>query len=123
MPSILRPGRPTGAYIAYDELTGETGIDLWTVAREGDPQAEPFLKTRSNESGTMFSPNNQKLIVRHQSTAEFRSFLEVLTIRSIFRESIDSSNNVPACSSKSFHEIPMDVIVGVEREATSHALT
>ena len=63
----------------------------------------------------------QRLVVRHESAAEFGSSLEVLRIRSIFREGIDASNHVPAFSQKSFHESSADVVVRVEREANSHA--
>ena len=63
----------------------------------------------------------QRLVVRHESTAERGRFLEVLRIQSIFREGIDASNHVPAGSSESFDEISEDVVVRVEREATSHA--
>ena len=43
------------------------------------------------------------LVVCHESAAELRSFLEVLRIRSLLRESVDASNNVPAGLSGSFH--------------------
>lgn len=46
----------------------------------------------------------ERLVVRHQNAAELRGLLEVLRIQSIFRKSIDTSNNVPACSPKSFYE-------------------
>jgi hypothetical protein len=44
----------------------------------------------------------------------------VLGIGRVFREGIDAAHNVPAGAPESFHTISVDIVVGVEREATRH---
>ena len=86
-------------------------VNLW-------PGDHPLERTAFDKP--LMSDVNEWLVIRHKSAAELRSSLEVLRIRSIFRERIDASNKVPACLSKSFHKISVDVVVRVEKEATSH---
>src|SRR3990172_5397238 len=63
---------------------------------------------------------HEGLIVRHENAAELGGSFEGLGIHSVFREGIDTSNNVPAGAPESFYKISVEVVVGVEGEA-SHA--
>ncbi len=80
---------------------------------------------QSYESETLLYPSicvvHERLIVRYQDATELDRFLEVIGIDSIFRKGIDPSNNVPPGPPESFHKLPANVVVGVERETTSHA--
>ncbi len=102
----------TWPQVHYDRMTDGDILEKFEALAEQD---EPF---HPDYPIVHLTPDS---VVRHESAAELRSFLEVLGIRSIFRQGIDASSHVPACSRKSSHESSADVVVRVEREATSHA--
>jgi serine/threonine-protein kinase len=52
---------PDGKVLAFSEDDPMTGWDIWTLKIQDNQKAQPFLRTRFNEGGGMFSPDGRWL--------------------------------------------------------------
>ena len=52
---------PDGQWLAFIEVSPETGTDIWVLSMEGDRSARPFAQSASNETTPQFSPDGRFL--------------------------------------------------------------
>jgi hypothetical protein len=50
---------PDGKTVAYVELSGDSGYDIWTLDVEADRHPRPLVRTRFNEEYAEFSPDGK----------------------------------------------------------------
>jgi len=66
---------PDGAFLAFHEDAGETGVDVWMLSLSGERRPAPFLKGRANEMWPAFSPNGRYVAYQSDETGEFEIYL------------------------------------------------
>ena len=72
--SVAGSWSPDGQRIAFQELTPETGNDIWTVGL-ADRVAKPFLKTPANEAAPQFSPDGHWMAYVSDETGRWEVYV------------------------------------------------
>ncbi len=52
---------PDGQFLAFAELSSDTGFDIWFMSLEGEREPQPFLQTEFSEQTPKFSPDGHWL--------------------------------------------------------------
>jgi Tol biopolymer transport system component len=66
---------PDGQLLAFIELNPTTGFDIW-VLRLSDRKAQPFLRTRFNETAPRFSPDGRWLAYISDESGRFEVYVQ-----------------------------------------------
>ena len=66
---------PDGQLLAFIELNSTTGFDIW-VLRLNDRKAQPFLRTRFNETAPRFSPDGRLLAHISDESGRFEIYVQ-----------------------------------------------
>ena len=66
---------PDGQLLAFIELNSTTGFDIW-VLRLSDRKAQPFLRTRFNETAPRFSPDGRLLAYISDESGRFEIYVQ-----------------------------------------------
>jgi Tol biopolymer transport system component len=66
---------PDGQALAFTEVTPMTGLDIW-VLRLSDRKAQPFIRTRFNESVPQFSPDGRWLAYVSDESGRYEVYVQ-----------------------------------------------
>ena len=60
-PQLESNWSPDGQFLAFDEISSDTGFDIWFMSLEGEREPQLFLQTEFNEQTPKFSPDGHWL--------------------------------------------------------------
>ena len=64
-----------GKLLAFQDYNPETGFDLWMLPMEGDRQPIPWLKTKFNEWGPVFSPDHKWIAYISDESGQYEVYV------------------------------------------------
>jgi serine/threonine-protein kinase len=85
---------PDNRLLAYDQLSRETGVDIWLLPLEGERKPRPFRQTTFDESGAKFSPDGRWLVYQSNESGRNEVYVQSISGSSTkWQISVDGGNS------------------------------